>query len=187
MALSIVTPAASATMPWPTFFQSVVMCSPRFVLRQHRGQDAPSPRSWAPIAPPPGPERIVARTRCGILYRSSAAPLPVSISPNDSSGPVWAADQGEVLGHENMGIVEETGPGVSWIKPGDRVWMPFNIPCGTCRNCGAGFGDNHGAGLRSPAGTDLPPVRLPRPGRTCCHRPVRARGRHGPDRAAPRP
>jgi glutathione-independent formaldehyde dehydrogenase len=48
-------------------------------------------------------------------------------------------EEGKVLGHENMGIVEETGPGVSWIKPGDRVSVPFNIACGTCRNCVAGW------------------------------------------------
>ncbi|MBO0788794.1 MAG: glutathione-independent formaldehyde dehydrogenase, partial [Actinobacteria bacterium] len=47
--------------------------------------------------------------------------------------------EGKVLGHENMGIVEETGPAVSVIKPGDRVSVPFNIACGTCRNCLAGW------------------------------------------------
>jgi glutathione-independent formaldehyde dehydrogenase len=48
-------------------------------------------------------------------------------------------EEGKVLGHENMGIVEETGPGVNWIKAGDRVSVPFNIACGTCRNCVAGW------------------------------------------------
>ncbi len=48
-------------------------------------------------------------------------------------------EEGKILGHENMGIVEETGPGVTWIKPGDRVSVPFNIACGTCRNCVAGW------------------------------------------------
>ena len=48
-------------------------------------------------------------------------------------------EEGKVLGHENMGIVEETGPGVTWIKPGDRVSVPFNIACGTCRNCVDGW------------------------------------------------
>ncbi len=48
-------------------------------------------------------------------------------------------EQGKVLGHENMGIVEETGPGVTWIKRGDRVSVPFNIACGSCRNCVAGW------------------------------------------------
>jgi len=48
-------------------------------------------------------------------------------------------EEGKVLGHENMGIVGETGPGVTWIKPGDRVSVPFNIACGSCRNCVAGW------------------------------------------------
>ena len=48
-------------------------------------------------------------------------------------------EQGKVLGHENMGVVEETGPGVTWIKPGDRVSVPFNIACGSCRNCVDGW------------------------------------------------
>ncbi len=50
-----------------------------------------------------------------------------------------AVEEGKVLGHENMGIVEEVGPGVSRIKVGDRVSVPFNIACGTCRNCTTGW------------------------------------------------
>lgn len=49
-----------------------------------------------------------------------------------------AAEAGIVFGHENMGIVEEVGPGVAGVKPGDRVSMPFNVACGFCRNCLAG-------------------------------------------------
>ena len=44
-----------------------------------------------------------------------------------------------MLGHENMGVVEEVGAGVDRIKTGDRVSVPFNIACGTCRNCDAGW------------------------------------------------
>ena len=44
-----------------------------------------------------------------------------------------------ILGHENMGIVEETGPGVTRIGTGDRVSVPFNIACGSCRNCVHGW------------------------------------------------
>jgi threonine dehydrogenase-like Zn-dependent dehydrogenase len=44
-------------------------------------------------------------------------------------------DEGDVLGHEPMGIVEEVGPGVERIKPGDRVVVPFNISCGDCWMC----------------------------------------------------
>ncbi|MEO6413622.1 MAG: zinc-dependent alcohol dehydrogenase [Pedococcus sp.] len=46
---------------------------------------------------------------------------------------------GDVLGHEPMGIVEEVGPEVSHIKPGDRVVIPFNISCGHCWMCERGF------------------------------------------------
>src|ERR1700712_4753757 len=48
-------------------------------------------------------------------------------------------DEGMVLGHENMGIVEEVGAGVERIKVGDRVSVPFNIACGSCRNCQQGW------------------------------------------------
>jgi threonine dehydrogenase-like Zn-dependent dehydrogenase len=44
-------------------------------------------------------------------------------------------DDGDVLGHEPMGIVEEVGAEVSHIKPGDRVVIPFNISCGHCWMC----------------------------------------------------
>jgi threonine dehydrogenase-like Zn-dependent dehydrogenase len=48
-------------------------------------------------------------------------------------------DEGDILGHEPMGIVEEVGPGVTEVKPGDRVVIPFNVSCGTCAMCGTGL------------------------------------------------
>ncbi|NHC13325.1 zinc-dependent alcohol dehydrogenase [Motilibacter deserti] len=47
--------------------------------------------------------------------------------------------EGDILGHEPMGIVEEVGPEVSHIKPGDRVVVPFNISCGHCWMCERGL------------------------------------------------
>ncbi len=44
-------------------------------------------------------------------------------------------DEGDILGHEPMGIVEEVGAEVEHIKPGDRVVIPFNIACGHCYMC----------------------------------------------------
>ena len=44
-------------------------------------------------------------------------------------------DEGDILGHEPMGIVEEVGSEVSHIKAGDRVVIPFNISCGDCWMC----------------------------------------------------
>ncbi len=48
-------------------------------------------------------------------------------------------EEGRVLGHENMGIVEAVGAAVNRIKVGDRVSLPFNIACGTCVNCAKGL------------------------------------------------
>lgn len=40
-----------------------------------------------------------------------------------------------IIGHEAIGIVEETGPRVNMVKKGDRVVIPFNIGCGECFYC----------------------------------------------------
>lgn len=48
-------------------------------------------------------------------------------------------EAGMILGHENMGIVVDVGPGVDRIQVGDRVSVPFNLACGTCRNCNEGY------------------------------------------------
>jgi threonine dehydrogenase-like Zn-dependent dehydrogenase len=48
-------------------------------------------------------------------------------------------EEGDILGHEPMGIVEEVGPEVTHIAPGDRVVVPFNISCGHCFMCGQGL------------------------------------------------
>jgi threonine dehydrogenase-like Zn-dependent dehydrogenase len=43
--------------------------------------------------------------------------------------------QGDVLGHEFMGEVVETGRAVSNLSVGDRVVVPFPIACGSCLQC----------------------------------------------------
>ncbi|MCU1489257.1 MAG: Threonine dehydrogenase, partial [Acidimicrobiaceae bacterium] len=42
---------------------------------------------------------------------------------------------GDILGHEFMGEVVETGPDVRRLKIGDRVVVPFPIACGRCEAC----------------------------------------------------
>ncbi len=44
-------------------------------------------------------------------------------------------DEGDILGHEPMGIVEEVGSEVTNLGAGDRVVMPFQISCGNCYMC----------------------------------------------------
>jgi threonine dehydrogenase-like Zn-dependent dehydrogenase len=51
-------------------------------------------------------------------------------------GKLIAMEEGDVLGHEPMGIVEEVGPeAATHLKAGDRVVVPFNISCGSCFYC----------------------------------------------------
>jgi threonine dehydrogenase-like Zn-dependent dehydrogenase len=47
--------------------------------------------------------------------------------------------EGDVLGHEPMGIVEEVGPQAGDLQVGDRVVVPFNISCGHCFMCEGGL------------------------------------------------
>ncbi|HNP29472.1 MAG TPA: glutathione-independent formaldehyde dehydrogenase [Nitrospirales bacterium] len=44
-----------------------------------------------------------------------------------------------VFGHENLGEVIEVGHGVTQVKVGQRVCLPFNISCGFCKNCERGL------------------------------------------------
>ncbi|HEU4977467.1 MAG TPA: zinc-dependent alcohol dehydrogenase [Solirubrobacteraceae bacterium] len=47
--------------------------------------------------------------------------------------------EGDILGHEPMGIVEAVGAEVTDVAVGDRVVMPFNISCGHCWMCKEGL------------------------------------------------
>ncbi|HTE58898.1 MAG TPA: zinc-dependent alcohol dehydrogenase [Solirubrobacteraceae bacterium] len=48
-------------------------------------------------------------------------------------------DEGFVLGHEPMGIVEEVGSDVGELAAGDRVVIPFQVSCGHCFMCEQGL------------------------------------------------
>ncbi|WP_028065892.1 alcohol dehydrogenase catalytic domain-containing protein [Solirubrobacter soli] len=47
--------------------------------------------------------------------------------------------EGDILGHEPMGIVEAVGGAITELKVGDRVVVPFNISCGHCWMCDHGL------------------------------------------------
>jgi threonine dehydrogenase-like Zn-dependent dehydrogenase len=44
-------------------------------------------------------------------------------------------EEGDILGHEPMGIVQDVGSEVTHVAPGDRVVIPFNVSCGHCWMC----------------------------------------------------
>lgn len=59
---------------------------------------------------------------------------------------------GMTFGHEFCGVVEQVGPDVEKVTPGDRVLVPFNIACGHCHFCKQGlFGNCHESNAQSTA------------------------------------
>lgn len=50
-------------------------------------------------------------------------------------GKIPATEEGDIFGHEFMGVVEEVGADVTAVKKGDRVVIPFVIACGSCFFC----------------------------------------------------
>ena len=91
--------------------------------RDIRVEEVPDPRIEAPT------DAVVRITSSGIC--GSDLHLYEVLGP--------FLDKGDVLGHEPMGVVEEVGPEVTHIAPGDRVVIPFTIACGACWMCGQGL------------------------------------------------
>ena len=77
------------------------------------------------LVPDPGPgEALVRIQACGVChtdlhYREGAI----------------TNDFPFLLGHEASGIVEQVGPNVTNVAPGDFVILAWRAPCGTCRSC----------------------------------------------------
>lgn len=88
--------------------------------------------------------------------RVETVPDPVIQEPNDivirvTSSGICGSDlhlyevlgpfmsEGDILGHEPMGVVEEVGADIVHLRRGDRVVIPFNISCGHCFMCAQGL------------------------------------------------
>ena len=75
------------------------------------------------LVPDPGPGEALVRVQaCGVChtdlhYREGAI----------------TNDFPFLLGHEASGIVEQVGPNVTNVAPGDFVILAWRAPCGTCR------------------------------------------------------
>ncbi|MBB4701811.1 zinc-dependent alcohol dehydrogenase [Sphaerisporangium siamense] len=79
------------------------------------------------------PDPIIKEPTDAIIKITSSGVCGSDLHLYEVMGPFL--QQGDVLGHEPMGIVQEVGPEVTHIAPGDRVVVPFNISCGDCHMC----------------------------------------------------
>ena len=87
--------------------------------------------------------------------RTESVPDPMILNPRDAivrvtttaicgsdlhlfNGFIPTMHAGDILGHEFMGEVVETGSAVSNLRTGDRVVVPFPIACGNCFFCSRG-------------------------------------------------
>ena len=51
------------------------------------------------------------------------------------NGVMAGMQEGDIIGHEPMGVVEEVGSAISNLQKGDKVVVPFTISCGSCHFC----------------------------------------------------
>ena len=83
------------------------------------------------------PDPVIERPTDAIVRVTSSGICGSDLHLYEVLGPFM--EEGDVLGHEPIGIVEEVGSEVEQIAPGDRVVIPFNISCGDCWMCSQGL------------------------------------------------
>ncbi|MGV0852969.1 NDMA-dependent alcohol dehydrogenase [Mycolicibacterium phlei] len=97
------------------------------------------------LDPPRAGEVLVKMAYAGIchsdehFYTGDSVPTPDMEEMMRAAGvdvPEWFPMLG---GHEGSGVVEEVGPGVTSLKPGDHVAISFLPACGSCRWCATGY------------------------------------------------
>jgi threonine dehydrogenase-like Zn-dependent dehydrogenase len=82
------------------------------------------------------PDPAILNPRDAIVRVTSTAICGSDLHLYDGFIPSMAA--GDILGHEFMGEVVDVGRGVTSLRPGDRVVVPFAIACGQCAMCRRG-------------------------------------------------
>jgi Zn-dependent alcohol dehydrogenase len=82
-------------------------------------------------------EVAIAAPRAGEI-RVKMAACAICYSDIHYSDGAWGGELPAVYGHEAAGIVEEIGPGVNHVRPGDHVVVTLIRSCGQCPCCAAG-------------------------------------------------
>ncbi|MFC4783836.1 zinc-dependent alcohol dehydrogenase [Nocardioides sp. MAHUQ-72] len=83
------------------------------------------------------PDPVISEPNDAIVKITSSGLCGSDLHLYETLGPFMG--EGDVLGHEPMGIVQEVGPEVGDLRAGDRVVMPFQICCGHCWMCEQGL------------------------------------------------
>jgi threonine dehydrogenase-like Zn-dependent dehydrogenase len=83
------------------------------------------------------PDPAIEEPTDAILRVTSAGICGSDLHLYEVLGPFIA--DGDILGHEPIGIVEEVGSEVTSVAPGDRVVVPFQVCCGSCYMCDQGL------------------------------------------------
>ena len=95
---------------------------------------APGRIEWCDVTPPQRRDDVDALVRPVAVARCEIDPVLVLAGPGSAAG--------FALGHEAVAEVLEVGAGVSDLRPGQLVLCSFQICCGACRSCRAGFTAN---------------------------------------------
>ena len=83
------------------------------------------------------PDPVIQQPTDAIIRITSSGLCGSDLHLYETLGPFMG--EGDVLGHEPMGIVEEVGTETGDLKVGDRVVVPFQICCGSCWMCDRGL------------------------------------------------
>jgi threonine dehydrogenase-like Zn-dependent dehydrogenase len=83
------------------------------------------------------PDPVLQKPNDAIVRITSSGLCGSDLHLYETLGPFMG--EGDILGHEPMGIVEEVGPEAGSLKVGDRVVLPFQISCGSCWMCDQGL------------------------------------------------
>lgn len=91
------------------------------------------------VDPPKAGEVLVQWKAAGLCHSDEHLVTGDMVPPPEVLSSLGAASMFPILGgHEGAGVIEEVGPGVTTVKPGDHVAASFIPSCGRCHYCSTG-------------------------------------------------